>query len=269
VVGASSGGAGRIADWLEEWRQCEWPDLRVIVAPMTAAMGVVSVSGPAARRALDAAGTDIDLSADAFPHMSVRMGRVAGIPARIVRVSFSGELTYEVNAPASRTEELWRALSGGGRETEAAPVGVEAWLLLRLEKGFLHVGMDTDGTTAPDDVGMGHVAHRRADFVGKRSLARPDNRRADRHQLVGLQSLDGRDMPPGAHLVRPGADGSEGYVTSAGRSATLGRPVALAMVKGGRVRLGETLSLLGEGPATAVRIAERAAYDPQGERAHV
>lgn len=269
LVGASSGGAGRIAEWLEEWRQCEWPELRVIVAPMTTAMGVVSVSGPAARRALDAAGADIDLSADAFPHMSVRVGRVAGIPARIARVSFTGELTYEVNVPASRTEELWRALSGGGREAEATPVGVEAWLLLRLEKGFLHVGMDTDGTTAPDDVGMGHVGHRRADFVGKRSLSRPDNRRPDRHQLVGLQSLDGRDMPAGSHLVRPGVGGSEGFITSAGRSATLGRPVALALVKGGRARLGEVLSLAGEGAATQVRIVERAAYDPQGGRAHV
>src|SRR5581483_5174221 len=129
---------------------------------------------------------------------------------------------------------------------QAVPVGVEAWLLLRLEKGFLHVGVDTDGTTTPDDVGFGQVARRKAWFVGKRSLSRPENLRADRHQLVGLEALDGGPLAPGAHLAQPGVQASEGYVTSAGVSPTLGRPVAMAMVKGGRARLGETLELAGE-----------------------
>ncbi|HEY3887193.1 MAG TPA: glycine cleavage T C-terminal barrel domain-containing protein, partial [Caulobacteraceae bacterium] len=174
--------------------------------------------------------------------------------------------SYEVSVPASRTETLWRALAAGGGEAAATPVGVEAWLLLRLEKGFLHVGADTDGTTTPDDAGFGHVARRKLDFVGKRSLSRPDSLRPDRHQLVGLEAPDGRAMAVGAHLVRPGGRDSEGFVTSAGWSPALGRPVALAMLKGGRGRLGETLSLVGEGAPATVRVAERAAYDPQGER---
>jgi sarcosine oxidase subunit alpha len=182
----------------------------------------------------------------------------------VVSASFSGERSYEVNVAAGRTEELWRAIAAAA--TDAVPVGVEAWLLLRLEKGYLHVGVDTDGTTAPDDVGVGYVARRNVAFVGKRSLLRPENLRPDRHQLVGLEALDGQPLAPGAHLVRPGGQGSEGYVTSAGLSPTFGRPVAMAMVKGGRARLGETLALAGEG--RAVRIAPRAAYDPEGARLH-
>ncbi len=266
LVGTTSGGADLMAAWLEEWRQCEWPGLGVLIAPVTTAWGVVTVAGPRARQLLEAAGGGIDLSGEAFPHMSVRQGRVAGIDARVMRVSFSGELSYEVNVPASRSEDLWRALAGGGREAEATPVGVEAWLLLRLEKGFLLVGADTDGTTAPDDVGFGHVLRRKKDFVGKRSLSRPDNLRPDRPQLVGLEALDGRPMPPGAHLVRAGSQEGLGFVTSAGHSPSLGRPVALALVKAGRSRLGETLDLIGEGAPARARLVERAAYDPQGER---
>jgi sarcosine oxidase, subunit alpha len=266
LVGATSGGAERIGAWLEEWRQCEWPSLRVLIAPVTTAWGVVTVSGPTARDVLQAAGTDIDLSSDAFPNQGVRTGRVAGIEGRVARVSFTGERSYEVSVPASRTEALWRALAAGEGATAPTPVGLEAWLLLRLEKGFLHVGADTDGTTTPDDVGFGHVARRKVDFVGKRSLALSDNRRLDRHQLVGLEAADGRAMAVGAHLIRPGGRDSDGFVTSAGLSPALGRSVALAMVRGGRGRLGETLSLVGEGPPVSVRVAERAAYDPQGAR---
>ncbi|HEY3889616.1 MAG TPA: 2Fe-2S iron-sulfur cluster-binding protein, partial [Caulobacteraceae bacterium] len=139
LVGATSGGAERIGAWLEEWRQCEWPELCVLVAPVTTAWGVVTVSGPTARQVLQAAGTDIDLSGEAFPNLGVRTGRVGGVDARVARVSFTGERSYEVSVPASRTETLWRALAAGGGEAAATPVGVEAWLLLRLEKGFLHV----------------------------------------------------------------------------------------------------------------------------------
>ena len=266
LVGATSSGAERIGAWLEEWRQCEWPDLRVLIAPVTTAWGVVTVSGQMARQVLQAAGTDIDLTGEAFPNQGIRTGRVAGIEGRVARVSFTGERSYEVSVPASRTETLWRALAGGEGEAASTPVGLEAWLLLRLEKGFLHVGADTDGTTTPNDVGFGHVARRKVDFVGKRSLTRSDNVRPDRHQLVGLEALDGRAMAVGAHLVRPGGRDSEGFVTSAGLSPALSRPVALAMVKGGRGRVGETLSLVGEGAPASVRVADRTAYDPQGAR---
>jgi sarcosine oxidase subunit alpha len=267
LVGTTAAGAERTAASLEEWRQCEWRDLRVIIAPVTTAWGVVTVSGPKSRQALAAAGCDIDLSGEAFPHMSLRCGQVAGVPARVARVSFTGERSYEINVPASRTEEVWRALAGEGGEIQATPVGIEAWLLLRLEKGFLHVGADTDGATAPDDVGFGHVARRKTDFVGKRSLSRPDNLRPDRHQLVGVETTSGGPIPAGAHLVgQGGGRESEGYITSTGWSPALRRPVAMAMVKAGRARLGATLELVVEGGRQPVRLVERCAYDPQGER---
>jgi sarcosine oxidase subunit alpha len=263
LVGTSSAGAERIALWLDEWRQCEWPERQLLIAPLTTSTAVVTVSGPKARAALQAAGTDIDLAADAFPHMTFREGHVAGVPARVVAASFSGERSYEVNVPAGCAEPVWRAIAAAS--PEAVPVGVEAWLLLRLEKGYMHVGVDTDGTTTPDDVGFDAVARRKGWFVGKRSLSRPENLRADRHQLVGLEAPDGRPLAPGAHLVRPGGRASEGYITSAGLSPTLGGPVAMAMVKGGRARLGETLELVGEG-GRQVRIAARTVYDPEGAR---
>jgi sarcosine oxidase subunit alpha len=195
--------------------------------------------------------------------MTFRDGRVAGVPARVVSASFSGERSYEVNVPAGAAEPVWRAIAAAA--PEAVPVGVEAWLLLRLEKGYMHVGVDTDGTTTADDVGFGAVARRKGWFVGKRSLSRLENLRADRHQLVGLEALDGRSLEPGAHLVRPSGRASEGYITSAGLSPTLGRPVAMAMVKEGRTRLGEILELVGEAGRQA-RIAPRTAYDPEGAR---
>jgi sarcosine oxidase subunit alpha len=145
-------------------------------------------------------------------------------------------------------------------------VGLEAWLLLRTEKGFLHVGADTDGTTAPDDVGWGHVLKREHDFIGRRSLTRPENLRADRFQLVGLEPVAGAELPIGAQLRSPGMGASsEGYITSAAFSPSLGRWVALAMVRGGRGRHGEILNVLGDKLRHA-KITAPGAYDVGGER---
>lgn len=268
LVGTTGGGADRIAAWLEEWRQCEWPDLKIIIAPVSTAWGVVTLAGPKARAILKAAGCDIDLEPATFPHMSFREGKVGAIPARVFRVSFTGEVSYEVNVPASRTEELWALLSEAGANEGAEPVGIEAWMLLRTEKGYIHLGADTDGSTSPDDIGWGHVLKRDHDFVGRRSLTRPDNVRPDRLQMVGLEVI-GSDqaLSVGAHLRGRGAQsGSEGYVTSSGSSPTLGHGVALAMVRGGRARMGEELSVLSDkGPRTA-RIIQPCVFDPKGER---
>jgi sarcosine oxidase, subunit alpha len=145
-------------------------------------------------------------------------------------------------------------------------VGLDAWLLLRTEKGFLHVGADTDGTTAPDDVGWGHVLKREHDFIGRRSLTRPDNLRTDRFQLVGLEPVAGAELPIGAHLRGAGMrSGSEGYITSSAFSPMLGRWVALAMVRSGRARQGEILRVLGDRPRQA-KIGPLGAYDISGER---
>jgi sarcosine oxidase subunit alpha len=214
--------------------------------------------------------TDIALDAGAFPHLSFRTGRFAGVRARLYRVSFSGELGYEVNVPARYGASLWRALLTEGASLGVVPYGIETTLLLRLEKGYLHVGVDTDGTTAPGDVGWGPAARRkRADFIGKRSLARGDNLRADRLQLVGLTAAETAPLVPGAHLRLPGTtDGSDGWVTSAARSPALGKPIALAMLRGGRARLGEVLELHDlerRGQATVIATPF---FDPEGKRLH-
>lgn len=267
-VGTTSGGAGRIAGWLEEWLQCEWPDLDVITAPVTNAWGVVTLTGPKARQVLDDVGVGISLAPDDFPHMTFEEADIAGMAARICRVSFTGEISYEINVPARQTQELWERLMAVGAGQGIAPVGIDAWMLLRTEKGYLHVGADTDGTTVPNDVGWGHVLRRTSDFIGKRSLSLPANCREDRPQLVGLDALGQKPLPIGAHLRAEGKGrGSEGYVTSSGLSIVTGRGVALAMVNGGRARLGETLDVYVEGAVVAkARVAPTCFYDPEGKR---
>lgn len=270
VVTTTSGGAGRIALWLEEWRQCEWPDLKVFVTPVTTQWATVALAGPRAREVLARFDTDIALDAMSFPHMSVREGRLAGVATRLYRVSFSGELGYEINVPARYGAALWRELLAAGLEFDIVPYGIETVLLLRLEKGFLHVGADTDGTTAPADIGFGEIAARKkSDFIGKRSLRRSDNLRPDRMQLVGLSADDAKVLVPGAHLRLPGtSEGSDGWVTSAGVSPALGRPIALAMLRGGARRLGATLTVHDLGRQCTATVVTPAFYDPEGKRLH-
>jgi sarcosine oxidase subunit alpha len=270
VVTTTSGGALRIAAWLEEWRQCEWPDLEVFVTPVTTQWATYAIAGPRARQLLARFRTDIAFDWRSMPHMSLRQGRFAGVPARLYRVSFSGELGYEINVPARYGAMLWSELLKAGADFGVTPYGVETVLLLRLEKGYLHVGVDTDGTTSPADVGWGEIAaKKRADFIGKRSLARPDNLRADRLQLVGLTSADTRTLVPGAHLRLPGTDeGSDGWVTSAAHSPALGKPIALALLRGGRKRLGETIFVHDLERRAEANVVPTTFLDPEGKRLH-
>ncbi len=269
LVGTTGAGAARIAAWMEEWLQCEWLGLDVLVAPVTTAWAVLTLSGPKARAVLQAVGGDIDLSAEAFPHMAYREGRIAGYPARVLRASFTGEASFEVSTPSDAAEALWDQLMAAGAPHGIAPVGIDAWMLLRTEKGFLHVGADTDGATAPGDVGWGHVLKRSHDFIGRRSLTRPDNQRQDRHELVGLEGVEFTGaLAIGAHLRgETGREGSEGFVTSSGFSPILGRGVALGMIKGGSRRHGQVLTVVsGPGRGQSVRVTAPGAYDPKGER---
>lgn len=267
LVGTTGGGADRITDWLDEWLQCEWPDLQVVIAPVTTSVAVLTLSGPKSRVVLQAAGVDFPASAAEFPHMSFRNGAVAGVPARVCRVSFTGEVSYEINVAASQATLLWERLMTAGATHGLSAVGIDAWMLLRTEKGYLHVGADTDGTTAPDDIGWGHVLKRDRDFVGRRSLTRPENMRADRLQFVGLEPVDKAELPIGAHLRGDGAThASEGYITSAGFSPILNRWVALAMLRSGRTRHGEIISVITPDGTKRARVTAPGAYDPQGAR---
>jgi len=271
LLTTTSGGAGRVAAWLEEWRQCEWPQLRVVVVPVTEQWATVALSGRHARAVLERLKPGCDLSNDAFPHLSLRQTRLLGHPTRIQRVSFSGELTYEINVPSHAGPQLWAALQEAGRCFGIAPYGVEALLHLRMEKGFLHIGTDTDGTTIPDDVGFGRPAAAKGrHYIGKRSLSLPEHVRPDRLQLVGLRSEDSRALPVGAHLLLTGSqDPTDGWITSAGLLSGTGTPIAMAMLRAGRAHLNQVICVHDAGRVVATaRIVAPVFYDIAGERCH-
>lgn len=268
LITTTSGQAGRVGAWLEEWHQCEWPQLRVAITSVTDQWATLSLTGPRAREILSQLDSDIDLSAGAFPHLSMREGTLLGNPARVYRVSFSGELTYEINVPARLGLDLWHELMKAGAPRGLQPFGLDALLLMRLEKGFLHIGTDTDGTTVPDDVGWGKAAAgKQADFIGKRSLTLPENVRPDRLQLIGLRSVDGADIPIGSHLRLTGSmQSTDGWVTSVGRAVLTGEPIALAMLRAGRQQVGAEVSVHDAGAVTRACVVTPPFFDPSGER---
>jgi sarcosine oxidase subunit alpha len=270
LVGTTSGHAGAVAANLQEWLQCEWTDLAVATMDVTHCWAVMNLAGPRAREILADLETDIDLSRDAFPHLSHRNGHLEGVACRIQRVSFSGELSFEIAVPARHGLALHRRLMEAGAPFGLVPFGIEALMALRIEKGFLHVGSDTDGMTLPQDIGFGGaITAKTSDFVGRRSCLRPDGSRSDRRQFVGLESLDGSVLPVGGHVVPVGGDVpvlSQGWVTSSVYAHTLGRPHALAMIAGGRSRLGESVDVWNLGRCHHARIVEPCAFDPGGER---
>ncbi len=272
LVGTTSAAASRMAAVMEEWLQGEWPDLRVFATPVTHQWGVITLTGPRARDLITALGTDIDLAKDAFPHMAWRAGKIAGVPARVFRVSFTGELSYEINVAARATPALWARIVAAGHGFDLMPFGVESLMILRIEKGYVHVGSETDGTSVPDDIGMGGAIVRKAsDFIGRRSLLRAEATRADRNQLVGLIPEDGKArLQAGAHLLGDGPrDGSQGFVTSACWSPTLDHAVALGLLRRGRARKGERVIVFDEGREIRARIVEPCFIDPKGTRLDV
>jgi sarcosine oxidase, subunit alpha len=271
LLTTTSSGAGRVAGWLEEWRQCEWPDLRVVVCPVTEQWATLALTGQHARTILERLKPKCDLSNQAFPHLGFRTTQLLGSEARLYRVSFSGELTYEINVPAHKAAALWSALLEEGRRFNIAPFGVDALLHMRMEKGFLHVGADTDGTTVPDDVGFGKpAAAKQTHYVGKRSLTLPENVRPDRLQLVGLSGDASVAMPVGSHLRLPDSrEATDGWITSAGFLSTDGRPVAMAMLRGGRSQMSKTITVHDNGQVvTRAKVVQPLFYDPAGARMH-
>ena len=277
LMHTTTGNAEAVSAWLELWLQTEWPELDVYLTSVTDHWATAAVVGPKARAVLARAGTDIDLAADAFPFMAAREGHVAGVPARVFRISFSGELAFEVNVRADRGAQVWEALMAAGADDGITPYGTEAMHVLRAEKGFIIVGQDTDGSMTPHDMGLDWAVRRgkRFGFIGERSLILADYQRPDRLQLVGLRTVDPAVViPEGAQIVvDPPRRGTRervpmhGYVTSSYRSAALGRSIALAMVKGGRERHGEVVYCpLADGRTLAAQIGEPVFYDPDGER---
>ncbi len=275
-VTTTTGGAPRVLAHMEDYLQTEFADLKVWLTSTTEQWATIAVQGPKARETLSAWVEGVDLANDAFPHMSVRDAKVCGVTARLMRMSFSGELGYEINVGSAYGLDVWKAALAEVEKHGGAAYGTEAMHVLRAEKGYVIVGQETDGTTTIGDLGLGGmIGKAKADFVGKRSLSLPDLTKGDRKQLVGLLTEDPAVLlEEGAQVTQSAtpATGSPalGHVTSSYRSETLGRSIALALVAGGRSRMGATLYASAPGGgAVAARVAAPCFTDPEGARLHV
>jgi sarcosine oxidase subunit alpha len=270
----TTGGAAGVLDWLEEWLQTEWPELDVHCTSVTEQWATIAVVGPKSREVVAHLAPEVDLSNEDFPFMAFRETTLAsGIPARICRISFSGELAYEINVSAWYGLAVWEEVYAIGRPYGITPYGTETMHVLRAEKGYIIVGQDTDGTVTPQDAGMSWVVSKQKDFIGKRSFARADTARADRKQLVGLLPSDrATRLPEGTQLVAPDVTLDTvpvpmlGHVTSSYHSPALGRPFALALVADGRARIGQTLLAPVGDDLVSVEVTDFVLYDPEGTK---
>ncbi len=274
LMTTTTGNAAAVMDHLEEYLQTEWPDLRVRLTSVTEQWATVGIAGPNAGTLLGRLASGQDLSPAAFPFMSWRPAIVAGLHARVFRISFTGELQYEINVPWHQGGALWDAIMRAGVDLGVTPYGTETMHVLRAEKGFIIVGQDTDGTMTPIDLGMDWIVSKtKPDFIGKRSLSRPDMLRPDRKQLVGLIPKQRRRVfPEGSQIVEPGTSRKPppvpmlGFVSSSYWSPALESGIALALVAGGRARIGETVAVaLPEGEQPAM-ICDPVMFDKQGAR---
>jgi sarcosine oxidase subunit alpha len=273
VVTTTTGGAAAVMDRFEEWLQTEWTDLRVYCTSVTEQWSVVAVGGPKAREVVAALGTDVDLTNEAFPFMTFRDGEVAGAAARVCRISFTGELSYELHVSPWHAASVWEAVIATGEPFGITPYGTEAMHVLRAEKGYVIVGQETDGTQTPEDLGMAWIVNAgKGDFIGKRSLVRSDSLRDDRKQLVGLYTADpnhvlaeGTQLLASAAIPDPPAH-MLGWVTSSYRSEALERSIALALVEGGRARMGDTIHAVIGTTTLPCTVTDPVFYDPEGAR---
>lgn len=270
----TTGGAAGVLDWLEEWHQTEWPELEVYMTSVTEQWSVATLSGPNAKKIMEKLGCSISLDDENLPFMSFKDATLAGLPVRIFRISFTGELSYEINTPARLGLALWKNIMQAGEEFDITPYGTEAMHVLRGEKGFIIVGQETDGSVTPTDLGMDWIVSKaKPDFIGKRALERKSMALTDRKQLVGLVTENPNDLiPEGAHAVldpnQPMPMEMLGQVTSSYHSPNLGHSVAMALLKGGHAMMGQTVyfpMLNGAKPIKAT-ITSTSFYDPKGER---
>ena len=271
-VTTTTGGAPRVLALMEDYRQTEWPELNVWLTSTTEQWAVIAVQGPKSRQVLETLVEGLDISAAAWPHMSVGRGRICGVPMLLFRVSFTGELGFEINVPADFGLSVWEAVHAAGQAHGITEYGTETMHVLRAEKGYIIVGQDTDGTVTPDDAGLSWaVGKSKADFVGKRSLERASMKSTRRKQLVGLRTKDpGVTLEEGAQVAAKSGQKPPmhliGHVTSSYASSVLGYSIALALIEGGRTRLGQTLFVPMPGGDLEVEVTSPVFYDPAGAR---
>ena len=268
----TSGGADYIHAQMEEWLQTEWWDWKVYVANVTEQFAQVSVVGPNARAVLEKLG-GMDVSKDALGFMEWKDGQIAGFEARAYRISFSGELSYEIAVPANQGLAFWRLLLEAGKEFDVMPYGTEALHVMRAEKGFIMIGDETDGTVIPQDLGMSWaISKKKIDFLGKRAQERSHMLDPNRWRLVGLETTDASVLPDGAYAVGQGrnANGQKntiGRVTSTYYSPTLSRGIAMGLVHKGSERMGEIIDFPKvDGTVVKVKIVDPVFFDKDGEK---
>jgi len=268
----TTGGADRIHAHMEDWLQCEWWDWKVYVANVTEAWAQIAVVGPNARKVLELLG-GMDVSKAVLPFMTWAQGRLGGFDARVFRISFSGELSYEIAIPAAQGLAFWEALWAAGQPHGMMPYGTETLHVLRAEKGFVMIGDETDGTVIPQDLNLGWaISKKKADYLGKRGQERSHLADPERWKLVGLETLDKSVLPDGAYAVAEGANANgqrntQGRVTSTYYSANLGRGIAMGLVRRGPERMGEVLEFTaGKDKTVQARIVDPVLIDKAGER---
>ncbi|MEL7396971.1 MAG: sarcosine oxidase subunit alpha family protein [Pseudomonadota bacterium] len=271
----TTGGADSIHAHMEDWLQCEWWDWKVYVVNATEQFAQIAVVGPNARKTLEKL-TEDDVSADALPFMAFKDITLAGISARAYRISFSGELSYEIAVPAGQGRALWDALLEAGSEYGVNPYGTEGLHVMRAEKGFIMIGDETDGTVIPQDLEMGWaISKKKDDYLGKRAQARQHMVDPDRWRLVGLETEDGSVLPDGAYATAEGTNANgqrrvQGRVTSTYYSPTLDKGIAMGLVKLGPERMGEVLEFPKvDGTVVKAKIVSPIFYDPDGEKQNV
>ncbi|HHZ09643.1 MAG TPA: sarcosine oxidase subunit alpha, partial [Rhizobiales bacterium] len=271
-VTTTTGGAARVMNHMEDYLQTEFPHLKVWLTSISEQWAVIAVQGPKSRDIVAPLVEGIDLSDAAMPHMSVREGRICGVPTRLFRMSFTGDRGFEVNVPADYGQAVWEALWAEGQKHGACAYGTEAMHVLRAEKGYIIVGQDTDGTVTPNDAGLDWaVGKKKTDFVGIRGLTRPDLVAKGRKQLVGLKTKDPKTvLEEGAQIVddpkQPVPMKMIGHVTSSYWSENCGRSIALALLAGGRDRMGQTVYVPMPNGTIEAEVTGTVFFDEKGDR---
>ena len=271
----TTGGAERIHAHMEDWLQCEWWDWKVYVANVTEQFAQIAVVGPNARKLLEKLG-GMDVTAETLPFMQWAEGKIGGFDARVFRISFSGELSYEVAVPAGQGRAFWDVLLAAGEEFGVMPYGTEALHIMRAEKGFIMIGDETDGTVIPQDLNLQWaLSKKKEDYLGKRAHLRSHMADPERWKLVGLETVDGSVLPDGAYAIADGENANgqrntQGRVTSTYYSPTLGKGIAMGLVHKGPDRMGEVISFnKTDGTTVEARIVDPVFYDKEGEKQNV